>query len=77
MKRLVRVLAARLPAPLCEIAIGDYAWGRRLLGGRWERWWVDSPVCGDIWHWRTRERTSWEGRPSPLCRGTPIVEEWP
>ena len=49
------------------------AW-RWLRGGHWERWWVDSPVNGLVWH--RVERCSFETgvRPTGLCRGTPICE---
>jgi len=49
-----------------------WRWGRRLAGGRWERWYVDFPVCMDSWY----RVTVPEGRPSMLCRGTPTVEDY-
>ena len=60
----------------------DYRWGRRLIGGRWELWYVEHPVYTPIWHWiddATKRSWWWETfhRPTPLCRGTPLaVEEW-
>ena len=54
-----------------EWCLNRYRWYRRWHGGRWELWWVDVPVCADIWHPITRPH--WE-RPTALCRGTPIVE---
>lgn len=79
----------------------SFRWYRRLAGGKWELWWIDSPVCSHIWHdvnFFNREMKEaserlkyhppknlpadalnpyyWEFRPSPLCRGTPIEEDW-
>jgi hypothetical protein len=78
-----------------------YRWYRRLAGGKWERWYVDMPVCSDLWHdvrnftreyvyaaermgYRPPLETLgknmyphwWGYRPTPLCRGTPIEEDW-
>jgi hypothetical protein len=75
-----------------------FQWYRRFAGGKWELWWVDVPVCSDIWHdvrHFTHEYVAaadrmgykppkgdldspyWYGfRPTPLCRGTPICEDW-
>lgn len=55
--------------------LSNWRWYRRWYGGRWERWWVDCPVCSMCWHTGNLQR--YDGRPSPLCRGTPVVEEWP
>lgn len=30
--------------------LSNYQWYRKLAGGKWERWWVDHPVCSDVWH---------------------------
>jgi hypothetical protein len=63
---------------------------RRLRGGHWERWYVDSPVNSSVWH-RVAECTYGPGdapgvlvevgpRPTPLCRGTATCEDyltWP
>lgn len=59
------------------------AW-RWLRGGHWELWWVDAPVSSDVWHRVevcTYEKSAsvgqawwYGGRPSPLCRGTPVCE---
>lgn len=58
--------------------LSGLAWWRRLRGGHWERWYVDHPVCANVWHRLdgcTRERPDTFGnRPTPLCRGTPTCE---
>lgn len=75
----------------------NYRWFRKWHGGKWERWWVDSPVNSFVWHdveefthvmqERTKNETPgemkplmdpswWDHRPSPLCRGTPELEDW-
>jgi hypothetical protein len=41
---------------------------RRLRGGRWEKWWIDVPVCSAIWF---RNES-----PGGLARGTPTVEDY-
>ena len=58
-----------------------WRWYRRLRGGRWELWYVE--CCRtDIWHRISdydRDPRSWysvHGRPTPVCRGIPTVEEW-
>jgi hypothetical protein len=77
--------------------LSKFKWFRCLAGGKWELWWVDVPVCSDIWHEVDRfthewvklrmlvplDRNApdlhpqWYGfRPSPLCRGTPVCEDW-
>jgi len=47
-------------------------WYRKWYGGRWELWWVDVPVCSEVWHDITHPE--WE-RPSAICRGTIIKVE--
>lgn len=27
-----------------------FRWYRKWYGGLWELWWVDVPVCSEIWH---------------------------
>jgi hypothetical protein len=75
-----------------------FQWYRKLAGGKWELWYVDHPVCSDIWHdvkhftheyleacerMKYRAPTDnldnpywWGFRPTPLCRGTPVCEDW-
>lgn len=45
---------------------------RRFIGGCWELWWVDSPVCAEVWH---RTICCPEGRPNHLCHGRVIKRE--
>jgi hypothetical protein len=61
---------------LLDCFFDRYQWYRRLCGGRWELWWVDAPVCSDIWHRVTDFTYATGKRPSVLCRGTPIEEDW-
>lgn len=50
---------------------------RKIVGGNWERWYVDSPICGYVWfHSSECELTKFGGRPSVLCRGCPEIVEW-
>jgi len=58
---------------LVETVMGQFYLGRRLLGGRWERWWVDMPVCAEIWH-SVSPTAVRSFRPSALCRGNPVRE---
>lgn len=52
--------------------LSEFPWYRQALGGRWERWIMDQPIGGQWWF-----RTEGMRRPHQLCRGTPVVEEWP
>ena len=52
-------------------------WYRRRRGGRWERWWIDTPVASYMWFHNPRfPQVGRDGRPG-LGRGTPTVEEYP
>jgi hypothetical protein len=48
-----------------------YRW---LRGGHWERWYVDSPVNGDVWMQVGECSHTALHRPTGLCRGTPKCE---
>lgn len=53
-----------------------FRWARRLLGGHWELWWVDFPVCSYVWH-RVNSCTTETGKPpSGLCRGGYECEDY-
>lgn len=68
---LRRILRRLLP----EWLVSPYRWGRRLHGGKWERWWVDV-VYADVWH-RVPEWSEVTGsRPAPICHGPPVCEDW-
>lgn len=55
----------------------NWKWYRRLKGGHWEKWCVDFPVCGDVWHQVSQCSTSTGQRPTSICRGTPTCEHYP
>lgn len=50
----------------------NYKFARVLLGGYWELWYCDHPVCSEIWFNTTNERRYY---PSPLCRSNAIKIE--
>lgn len=52
-----------------------YQWFRKWRGGRWELWWVDSPINAAVWHHRSVEEDM-DQRPTAICRGTPIIEDY-
>ena len=53
----------------------DFRWYRKLTKARWERWWVDV-IYDDVWH-RVKEWSDITGeKPTAICRGTPIKEDW-
>lgn len=54
---------------------GRFQWFRRRVGGRWERWWVDHPVCNPVWHYRDPEDDLTQ-RPTCICRGIPTIEDY-
>jgi hypothetical protein len=49
-----------------------FRWYRRWIGGRWERWYLDYPVHGEMWERRNSE----ESGPPPLARGGAVVEDY-
>jgi hypothetical protein len=57
------------------IKLTNYQWFRRFVGGKWELWWVDSPVCSYVWH-DVLEFSRVCGERPPLCRGTVTEENW-
>lgn len=55
----------------------NFLWYRKMIGGNWEKWWVDYPVAGSVWHHSSEgDLTRYSGRPTPLCRGCPEQVEW-
>jgi hypothetical protein len=53
----------------------QFQWFRRLAGGRWEHWWIDSPVASAMWL-DVVEFSRITGERPPLARGTCIEENW-
>jgi hypothetical protein len=70
-RALRRWLARLLPAWL----FSEFRWYRRLAGGHWERWYVDHPVCSDVWHDVPACGAAEDRRPTVICRGTPTCED--
>ncbi len=60
----------RLQQRLHFLGFGRWRWFRRWVGGRWERWLIDVPVCSAIWFFQDDLKT----HPPPLGRGTPLIE---
>lgn len=69
MKNAIRHLARS--GWFIEHLLAPYPWGRKLLGGHWERWFIEPPICSDIW-----VRNAHGTRPIG-ARGTPTCEQWP
>jgi hypothetical protein len=74
ISKVLRIING-LPTP---ILFSEYRWYRKILGGRWERWVVDWPVCSTMWfeiNCEVQDLLTYKGygRPSALCRG-PIVD---
>ncbi len=58
-----------------SLLFGGYQWFRRWIGGRWELWWVDQPVCAQVWHYGDPE-DDFTQRPTCICRGVPTIEDY-
>ena len=39
----------RMVRRFLRINCGQWKWARKLVGGRWEEWWVDSGVNAYLW----------------------------
>lgn len=75
--KALEILGAILSTPF---AVADFYLSklrayRRWRGRVWELWWVDHPVCAEVWHQLDAPTAETGRRPSPGCRGTPIVED--
>lgn len=58
-------------APLVlDILFSRFRWWRKLVGGHWERWWIEG-VMSEVWM-----RREHGGRPAGAY-GSPVCEEWP
>lgn len=60
---------------LAVVGFAEFQWFRKWCGGKWEQWHVDSPVNSVIWH-DVKEFSKDCGERPPLCRGTPVLEDW-
>ncbi len=60
---------------LIELFFPYFRWTRRIVGGHWELWYVDFPVCSYIWHHVERCSKETGDRPSGLCRGNCECED--
>lgn len=49
---------------------------RKLVGGKFECWWIDQPVYGEHW-FPVREWSEIRGTRPAFARGTPVCEEYP
>lgn len=58
-----------------EAFLSGYRWYRRRMGGKWTRWWIDSPVAAYGW-FHESSGVNETHRPG-LGRGEPFVEIWP
>lgn len=66
-----------VPLAIMGCALEQWRFYRRLRGGVWEQWYVE--VChADVWHRVPDDpEDRWpRKRPTPVCRGTPTVEDW-
>lgn len=50
----------------------NFAWYRRIIGGRWEKWLHEQGH--ELWY---RHNSELNGRPHISCRGTPTIEIYP
>lgn len=57
------------------LSLWKFRFYRRWWGGHWELWWVDFPVCSEIWHDVKKCTIETKKRPNGLLRGTPVCEE--
>lgn len=60
---------------IIEYCFDRYQWYRRMVGGHWELWILDFPVCGEMWH-QVQDCHLVSGTRPPLARGTPVCESW-
>jgi hypothetical protein len=72
--RTILTHAHNLPAPWIDLLFSRYRWYRRWRGGVWELWWNGRP--GDRWHHLTMTSAEAHRRPTGICRGLPIVEDY-
>jgi hypothetical protein len=71
LRRMVRAVARWT---IFRVFLSERRWYRRLVGGRWERWHVDHPVCSCMWLDVPMDAPL--DYREPLWRGTPEREVW-
>jgi hypothetical protein len=57
-----------------DFLFSNFRWYRKLIGGKWEQWWLEGPYI-EKW-FRVHTFTGDYMRPDPACRGTPVCEDW-
>ena len=50
---------------LLDALFANFRWYRRLRGGHWERWHIDSPINSRLW--LRNEHGERPGRGTPTC----------
>lgn len=58
------------------LALYKFRFYRKWWGGHWELWWIDVPVCSEIWHDVDKCSLETKERPNVLMRGTPECEDY-
>ena len=54
-----------------DVLFSNRRWYRQRRGGYWTQWYIDWPVCGQVWFCYLRP-----GERPALGRGTPTVEDY-
>ena len=57
-----------------EIWFSNFKLARKYIGGHWEQYYVDHPICSDVWHKVDNCSLDSGVRPNSLCRGRPTCE---
>lgn len=58
------------------LGLSKFRFYRKWWGGHWELWWVDFPVCSEVWHDLNQCSLEAKKRPYGLLRGTPVCEDY-
>lgn len=80
MKKILIFILTTLMVPKSYLV--EFKWVRKTIGGRWELWWVDTPINSEVWHHineKDLKANSYYrlfGKPTSLCRGIPEIEDW-
>lgn len=70
----VNATMRRIARHLWPDLFSGYRWWRKLIGGRWERWYID---CVHDEMWILVPSTANDDYRPPLGRGMPTREIWP